>query len=343
MTCPLDGFATADRAYGMVQLYTAYTGPLVVGCDAAGTTTHDFYPAADGWVDPSEVEAFAATVSGGNVFVKTRNSQNGVSADCTYNASNIGDSPPMLAVAGVCVRMINDGVSRPATLKQAGVQGAGHCAGGNYALNPAGKRFTMLAVLSQWSTDAQAGGSNQRPAGSALMSTSYSGGSGSDLDFLAYGGGRATANAPQVLFEHNGPSNRSLSASWSTDAIHTLTTRRNADTSVDAWADGALQETVTVGNVTGITTSDLYLDMAGGTGFQVDSYRSCVLAHWQSDIGAVEVVMHAALAAAIAPAVVTGTAHVSLRPRINLPPARVGAQHLSPSAARFLTGTRVRQ
>jgi len=106
-TPPLDGLPAAFAAVGLARLLTSYTGPLVRLRRASDNAEQDFSAAANGWLDPAAVAAWAA----GNAFVVTRYDQTGNSRHVTQ--ATAGSQAKM---APHCRSIVCDGVDDTAQM-----------------------------------------------------------------------------------------------------------------------------------------------------------------------------------------------------------------------------------
>lgn len=134
-TPPLDTLPSAFAATGLCRLYTSYTGSLVRLRRASDNAEQDFSAAANGWVDPVAVAAWA----GGDAFVVTRYDQTANGHDITQaTAAN------QAKIATHCRSMINDGSNDTAAMASSLA----------YAQNAAGLTFGAVAISSVVSSQA---------------------------------------------------------------------------------------------------------------------------------------------------------------------------------------------
>lgn len=106
-TPPFDTLPAAFSAVGFCKLYAAYSGPLIRLRRASDNAEQDFSAAANGWVDPVAVAAWA----GGDAFVVTRYDQTGNGRHVTQaTAANQGK------ILTHCRTMVCDGVNDTATM-----------------------------------------------------------------------------------------------------------------------------------------------------------------------------------------------------------------------------------
>lgn len=107
---PFDTLPSAFAAVGFCKLYASYSGPIVLLRRASDNAEQDFYAAANGWVDPFAVGAWA----GGDAFVITR-----------YDQTGNGHHITQLTVANQakittqCRSLITDGVNDTAAVANA--------------------------------------------------------------------------------------------------------------------------------------------------------------------------------------------------------------------------------
>lgn len=104
---PLDALPAAFSAVGLARLLTSYAGPLVRLRRASDNAQQDFSAAANGWVDPAAVAAWA----GGNAFIVTRYDQTGNGHDVTQATAG-----SQAKIATHCRTAICDGTASTASM-----------------------------------------------------------------------------------------------------------------------------------------------------------------------------------------------------------------------------------
>lgn len=346
MTCPLDAFDAPTRAYGLHQLLTSYgSGPLieVAGHNHTSPTPLVLYPGADLWIIEALVAAYALTIDDGIVYVKTLYDQSGNGADCAFASKDTGAPyPPFLYQAGQFYRIIDDGVSRPAMLIYP-YCAPGAMSGGDYSVNPSGKRFLLHGVVSQMATD-PVNQTHFPPAG-VLIGQTWSGTPpvAENAAVIGYGGG--SGGDSSVTYDALDEVNvtfpltsvwRNLSSAWTQDVMHVVSTRRKSDVALDAFADGTLQQALTLyGNGEGASPAALFNTV--GTLLYCDAYRCTEVAHWQSDPGAIQTALYTATIAAFnAQDPTVEKYQISLKQRSRLPEAKRGVEFIPSGVSRLL-------